>query len=307
MISIGDVLRIGSAVVAAFSFLVGDPARLLGQNLDPDGEPYFETLTLSSGFSDDPRAVEVTAGGEGSADGLGQGCSGSMGQRPDVRLYYEAGTTFPLNIYATSLEGDLTLVIRRPDGSWICSDDYEGLDPAVLMEKPASGQYDIFVGIFGGGYGGGTLYISELDPDFATAGDGQLDLGAEPRYGTLSLSSGFTDDPRTVNLQAGGSLTVGDLGAGCVGSVDAEPHVRIQYEAGTVLPLNLYATSDVEDLTLIVNLPDGSWTCSDDYSDEHPAVLVETPESGQYDVWVGVYGGGSGAGTLYVSELTPDF
>ncbi len=100
---------------------------------------------------------------------------------------------------------------------------------------------------------------------------------------------------------------MGDLGAGCVGSVDAAPHVRIQYEAGSVFPLNIFAISEEEDLTLIVNDPDGSWLCSDDYSDEHPAVLIEVPESGQYDIWVGVYGGGAAAATLYVSELTPDF
>ena len=306
MKSLGNVLRIGSAIVGVLSFAASAPS-VYAQSLDSDGEPYFQTLTLSSGFSDDPRTVDVRAGGESSADGLGAGCSGSMGQRPDVRLHYEAGTTFPLNIYVTSQEGDLTLVVRRPDGSWICSDDYEGLDPAVLMDSPASGQYDIWVGVYGSGYGDGTLHISELDPDFALASADDLDLGAEPRYGTLSLSSGFTDDPRTVNLQAGGSTSVGDLGAGCAGSADTAPHVRIQYEAGTVFPLNLYAVSDAADLTLIVNLPDGSWMCSDDYSDEHPAILIETPESGQYDIWVGVYSGGSAAGTLYVSELEPDF
>jgi hypothetical protein len=294
-------------MLGALSVLGSGPSSLSAQNLDPDGDPYYETLTLSSGFSDDPRTIEVRAGGEGSAEGLGSGCSGSMGMRPDVRLHYEAGTTFPLNVYVTSQEGDLTLVVRRPDGTWICSDDYEGLDPAVLLEAPTSGQYDIWVGVYGGGYGQGTLYVSELDPDFALATEDQLDLGAEPRYSTLSLSSGFSDDPRSVNLQAGGSLKVGDLGAGCVGSVDAAPHVRIQYEAGTVLPLNLYATSDAADLTLIVNLPDGTWMCSDDYVGEHPAVLIERPESGQYDAWVGVYRGGSAAGTLFVSELTPDF
>jgi serine protease Do len=286
------------------------PASAHAQVIDPDGDPYFQTLTLSSGFSDDPRTVDVSAGGAASADGLGSGCSGSVGTRPDVRLHYDAGTTFPLNIYVISQEGDLTLVIRRPDGSYICNDDYEGLDPAVLIDTPAAGQYDIWVGVYGSGTGEGTLYISELDPDFASVADadaGDLDLFAEPRYGTLSLSSGFTDDPRTVNLQAGGSLTVGDLGAGCVGSADAEPHVRIEYEAGTVFPLNLYAISDDDDLTLIVNLPDGTWMCSDDYSDGHPAVLIDTPESGTYDIWVGVFGGGSAAGRLYVSELAPDF
>jgi hypothetical protein len=65
--------------------------------------------------------------------------------------------------------------------------------------------------------------------------------------------------------------------------------------------------SDDEDLTLIVYLPDETWICSDDYSDEHPAVLIDAPQSGLYDIWVGVYGGGSAAGTLYISELYPDF
>ena len=43
---------------------------------------------------------------------------------------------------------DLTLVVRRPDGSYACNDDGEGLNPIVVMQAAPAGTYQIFVGTF---------------------------------------------------------------------------------------------------------------------------------------------------------------
>lgn len=138
-----------------------------GISVDPDGEAFYGDVALAGGFTPDPYVVELTAGGAADASGLSAGCAGGIGSRPDVRLVFEAGA-LPLNIYATSAEEDLTLVVRDPSGRYLCNDDFEGLDPAVLIDRPASGTYEIWVGVWGGSgtFGDATLAISELDPSF---------------------------------------------------------------------------------------------------------------------------------------------
>jgi hypothetical protein len=76
---------------------------------------------------------------------------------------YTSGS-FPLYIFAQSRE-DTTLVVNLPDGSWICNDDFEGLNPGIVLQRPPTGQYDIWVGVFGGGSKiPARLGISELPP-----------------------------------------------------------------------------------------------------------------------------------------------
>jgi hypothetical protein len=94
------------------------------------------------------------------------------------------------------------------------------------------------------------------------AGAWAQDPSAEPYYGSVSLSAGFADDPHEVAISAGGSVDASALGAGCVGMIGDPPDFDLTYEAGT-LPLYISATSS-SDVSLIINMPDGSWACDDD-------------------------------------------
>ena len=137
------------------------------------------------------------------------------------------------------------------------------------------------------------------------------DWSQPPLYGALTLTSGFLPDPQYVHVVAGGSDEVGGLnlvdqtGGICTGFIAAsQPDIRIHFTAGSTFPLRIYAQAEA-DTTLVVNLPDTSWRCSDDFAGFNPLVQIVSPASGQYDVWVGVWGTGSTApATLYVSELT---
>ena len=82
---------------------------------------------------------------------LGNSCTGFINaSQPDYRLNYDAdysgNTQLVFNTYANV---DTTLVINGPDGRWYCNDDFNGRDPQVLLTRPLSGQYDIWVGVFG--------------------------------------------------------------------------------------------------------------------------------------------------------------
>ncbi len=124
-------------------------------------------------------------------------------------------------------------------------------------------------------------------------------------FGEVSLNAGFTPDPYTVNIQAGGSRAAGDTASGCVGNVSDAPDFEVTYSAGS-LPL-IFRTRSGVDTTLVINGPDGRWYCDDDNGDGVNAqVVFGKPASGTYDVWVGTYNGGVNPATLMVSELYSD-
>lgn len=133
-----------AASLFALAASAQDPSAAAGQE-----------ASLAAGFVPDPHTVSITAGGTNDASGLGAGCVGMVASSPDFRLQWGGG---PATIKFTASE-DTTLVINAPDGSWICADDVNGVNPAISINAP--GQYDVFVGSYGGGYPAGTLEVTE--------------------------------------------------------------------------------------------------------------------------------------------------
>lgn len=147
--------------------------------------------------------------------------------------------------------------------------------------------------------------VSALAMVAATGAAEAQDWRLTPSYGSVSLSSGFTPDPFLVNLQSGGSIDASrSIGGNCRGFVANAPDYRLQYRAGSVLPLILSVSSS-SDTTLVVNGPDGRWYCDDDGGQGlNPSLRWNTPMSGQYDIYVGTYGTASYRNaTLSISEL----
>ncbi|MBD3884150.1 hypothetical protein IFO70_20595 [Phormidium tenue FACHB-886] len=102
-------------------------------------QPSRAAFTLAPGFSPDPQ--------------VGMGKSG--GTRQTECGYVQAETqpnhviilSQPFEFLKASLqaEGDVTLLIKTPDGRSICSDDVNGLMPEISGEAPA-GTYRIWIG-----------------------------------------------------------------------------------------------------------------------------------------------------------------
>lgn len=115
-----------------------------------------------------------------------------------------------------------------------------------------------------------------------------------PLYGEVHLWSGFEPDPYQVNVVAGGSTDVRSLGLGgdCTGFIAADqPDFRVRYEAGNY-SLSFLVES-AADTTLVINGPGTEWYCNDDFNGPNPMVMLDYPESGQYDIWIGHYGDSS--------------
>jgi hypothetical protein len=119
--------------------------------------------------------------------------------------------------------------------------------------------------------------------------------------GEINLSAGFTPDPYRVSVTAGGSVDGSRLPGSCTGRISEAPDFEVTYSAGS-LPL-VFRTVSSQDTTLIINGPNGDWSCDDDsYGDGDAEVRFNRPQSGTYDVWVGTFGGGTASATLLITE-----
>lgn len=121
------------------------------------------------------------------------------------------------------------------------------------------------------------------------------DAALAPQYETIALEAGFAPDPRTLRVDAGGAIDVEAdaalLEAGCRGHVDAAPDVVIDYApaAAPEAPLVMFTRSQA-DPTLVVRTPSGAWLCDDDAGEVfNPLLVIDAPEAGAYQVWVGIW------------------
>jgi hypothetical protein len=135
-----------------------------------------------------------------------------------------------------------------------------------------------------------------------------LTPSAPSNFGEVTLVTGFTPDPYSIDLVAGGGVDVSTQGLPpeCRGFVTDAPDYKLFYTGGNVYSLFIYAMSDA-DVTLVINDPSGNWICDDDsLGSLNPLVTLNSPApSGRYDIWVGTYSSGNQPATLYISEINP--
>ncbi len=277
--------------------------------LDFSLTPNFGSTPLQAGFPDDPHSVDIAAGGSIDVQSdIGSNCRGYASVAPDYRVDYSAGS-LPL-YFSVVADQDTTLVVNDPNGQWICDDDSgDGLNPQIVFNNPGSGQYDVWIGTFsqGGNLPSATLYVSELG---LTSGGGKtsqsgLDWTATSSYGSVELNAGFTPDPHSIAIAAGGTIDASTaVGSNCRGHVAEVPDYDVYYNAGSY---PLYFTADADrDTTLVIHGPDDQWYCDDDSGDGlNPQVVFNNPQSGLYDVWIGTYsdGGDFPPAMLHISEI----
>ena len=158
------------SIAVAFAAAVGWALPAAAQNVNL--APTHGNIPLISGFVPDPVTREVTAGGSTSLGGIG--CSGFAANAPTVVVDYDAGF-YPLTFRSRS-STDTVLAIRSPSGDWRCNDDgWEGSNPQVQFEDPASGIYHVWVG----GYSAGTARATLLITETASSGEDEDDVWGE--------------------------------------------------------------------------------------------------------------------------------
>ncbi|WP_236607559.1 hypothetical protein [Sandaracinus amylolyticus] len=105
------------------------------------------TITIATGFTD-PTITTGTSGGAVEASTLNAECAGWVSSSPDHVLDLQAAMPrLKIMAFGTEADSDVTLVVRKPDGTYLCNDDSDGFHPVVEGEMPA-GRYEIFVGSY---------------------------------------------------------------------------------------------------------------------------------------------------------------
>lgn len=123
-------------------------------------------------------------------------------------------------------------------------------------------------------------------------------------FGSRMVSPGFTPDPIEISVVSGGSVDVSaqDIGFGCVGFGTEQPDYILNMSDATA-QLRIFFEGE-GDTGLVVNAPDGSWSCNDDAYGLDPMVTFDDALSGQYDIWVTSYSSSESiSGTLSITEL----
>ncbi|NJC41719.1 hypothetical protein GGQ87_001977 [Brevundimonas alba] len=144
--------------VAAFAVALSFFGQAFAQN---PAAPASSGSTASSGFSPDTITVALMSGGAvDAATTLGGNCVGMVANAANYAFTYTAGSA-PLFMKVRS-QGDTTLIVHNPNGAWGCSDDYNGVNPALRWDQPVSGTYHVWVGSIGGG-AQATLSITERE------------------------------------------------------------------------------------------------------------------------------------------------
>jgi hypothetical protein len=135
------------------------------------------------------------------------------------------------------------------------------------------------------------LGLSLLTVSVLFAQDNALNPDAEPRYLTHTVGPRILPDPFLFTIIGGGGVDASSMGEECAGYVTSNPTVALNWTNGdgeaTDL-LRIFTYSDYN-ASIIVQLPDGTYQCSDD-AHEHlldAQVDILSPAEGRYVIWVG--------------------
>jgi hypothetical protein len=274
----------------------------------------FATINLEAGIPLDPFIISLQAGGPVDASTLAPNCKGYIPAAPSVSFTFKASPDLLKGFFYS--DGDTVLVVQTPDGKYQCDDNTNPmlLDPSVQIDSPQPGRYNVWVGsaapkdlIAGmlvlttkpgvnvGNFRLGdlikrpaipeTLPTAPVDP----ANRQKLEQGMTRLLARLpTFQAG--DQPITQTVTAEGQLEAvqymnGDLS--CNGYIRLLPNYAFSFK-GQTKGLHILFEGN-HDATLIVRMPDGTFSCNDDSAkgNLNPQVDVANPKEGTYAIWVG--------------------
>ncbi|MBE2232179.1 MAG: copper resistance protein NlpE N-terminal domain-containing protein [Anaerolinea sp.] len=277
--------------VAAVVPTAAAPAVVMGDKITTT-----ETLTTSGGMTATmitvTQTVTVTAPGTAGAAAVSLGntylallpaASGGGTRLVALTLFDDGAAQL-----ATEFANEETPLVEL--GSWV--DNGDDTFTVTLTGRP-DGAYDAPIAVTFQRDGDAVqsidqqeLYGSEglhlrLAAEVARAADASLV--------SIDLDAGFPLDPTFVSVQGGGEVDVSLLSSECVGFVNRQPVVTLNW-TGEAPFVETFFVSD-SDPTLLVLTPDGRLLCNDDANDDllDPVVEISDPVTGTYKIWVGSY------------------
>lgn len=133
--------------------------------LNTGAEPAVGHISFGLDTRIDPRVIFDIQPSQTEATGMGDGCAGFITpDQPDLVIDTTAGLP-QLMVYMVS-DADGTLVVAAPDGHLYCNDDFEQLNPGVMIPNPQPGPYAVFAGSYNGSGGMATLGVTIASPQW---------------------------------------------------------------------------------------------------------------------------------------------
>ncbi len=275
------------------------------------GQPGSTTTTVSlvPGFTPDPHIVSGVSGGSVSATSLSSDCRGWIANEPN-HLFTASGNFNTLRILVNGGAEDTTLVVQKPDGTYVCNDDAEGHNPIIANVPFPSGTYKIWVGSYQqsvtAAYNLGFTELTSVQvaqvglPAGSSAPPPPGDLSSN--FGRIELAPGFMPDPHRATGTAGGAVQATSWDPECRGAVSQTPD-HLFVASGNFSFLKIVVSSP-QDTTLVVQKPDSTFLCNDDDEGLNPGITGTFPP-GTYRIWVGSYDASQRPQyTLGISELS---
>ena len=252
----------------------------------------------------DPLSFRGASAGAEAASELNPACIGFIMEAPNYRMRSSAEGG-KIRIFVNAGEQDATLIVKRPDGSFLCNDDAEGRHP--MVEFPlAEGLHEIWVGAYDkreeisftlGVSRRQSARPSDLLPPYGQMPTlfqeriGSAAAKVDPNFASLRLRPSFEPLVRQLHGTSGSTpgetLDAATLRDGCAGHISIAPDHLLIVEKD--IPRLTVATESVGDTTLIIRKPDGTYFCDDDGGPGEGARVVAAFPAGSYRVWVGSY------------------
>ncbi len=260
------------APVLALSGLVMTPSAS-AQYIAVGSPPAYGGGTLGGR----PVNLNGMAGGPVSLQAVDSSCRGYAQPQPSHVLDSSGGM---IRLTTSGASGDTTMLVRLPDGRIFCNDDGgEGFNP-LIETSTSPGRIEVWVG----SYSSGRTATYTLMASAA---------GAAPppaMGGGLTVGPGMPD-PAMASGRFGGPIPASSLSSSCRGHINGSPNHVVNVTG--YMPVIRFVVNGDADTTLVVQYPDGRFSCDDD-GGGYPHPLVEGSSGpGTIRVWVGAYSSGT--------------
>jgi hypothetical protein len=275
----------------------------------------YLTLDMKAGFALDPFLVSLNGGGEVDASTFNTSCVGYINDKPVLTARW-TGAVDQLRVFFYS-DSDSTLVIKQPDGSYLCADDLADnvLDPEVTVANPVTGTYQVWIGSFDANQLIPGLLVITARPDVSLTEFNPSELvkrdPIKPEVEVADTSSeaiaakeavtntepiatdAVITEATTVSATLVASGTVPSFAvtgdeAVCGGMIGDIPDYVVEVSEG--LPALRIMFEAEQDTSLVVVHAEAGSFCADDSADgtnANPVVDIEAPAPGYYGIYVG--------------------
>lgn len=131
--------------------------------IDPDTQPLLGALDFDLETVLDPRVILDVRSSVTDVVALGADCAGFVDlTAPDIVVNTGSALTQMMIYMASDVDG--TLVVVGPDGTLFCNDDFEELNPGIVIQSPVPGAYRVYAGTYSGDGGVATLGVTRSSP-----------------------------------------------------------------------------------------------------------------------------------------------